>query len=132
MTRSISVFATAICFPLGLAVLTAGVVQGSEPAVEVSEKAASDAELSRFLELAGTRATPPQAAKPSPATCEAAEQRVDPLQTLKSSEQYIDQLRKQQQTHWAQKGWTAKEAAAAGEPVVLNGSGYNISGSPRR
>ena len=33
---------------------------------------------------------------------------------------------------WAAKGWTAKQAAAAGEAVVLNGSGYNLTGAPLR
>ena len=48
------------------------------------------------------------------------------------AEMQLAEMRRQQLAAWAAKGWTAKQAAAAGEAVVLNGSGYNLTGAPLR
>ena len=133
-TRSLSTSISTALVAAGLALSSAGLVAAGEPAPGVKKKAASDTELSRFLETTRAHA---KASKPAPedapaAICEADQQRVNMVGTLNNVEQQLSQLRKQQLERWAEKGWTAKEAAAAGESVMLNGSGYNVSGAATR
>ncbi len=123
--------------------LLAGSVCADEAARPDSTPTAHDAEFARFMEksLAAKPAPPaapaptaaPRADPKSGATCEAADQNVQNYATIKRLEAELARLRAQQAAKWAEKGWTQKEAAAAGEPVVLNGTGYNIkSGTPGR
>ncbi len=44
---------------------------------------------------------------------------------MKEIEARLAELRAEQEREWAEKGWGPKEAAEAGEAVVLNGRGYN-------
>jgi hypothetical protein len=121
---------------LGFALSTAGTVQGEEAAAAVTRQSASAAEFARFL--ASTTTTGPARQmrlvnETAPvAVCEADQQRINTLASLNGVEQTFAQMRKQQLARWAEKGWTAKDAAAAGEPVALNGSGYNLRGAPAR
>ncbi len=130
MTRCTNSLGTLTCVTLvvaGIALLAAGSLQAGEQGPRSSEKAASEAELSRFLEA--TRAQPKSvrpSSKEEPAvTCAAADRGARVVGTLNGVEQELARMRKQQLERWAAKGWTAKEAAAAGETVMLNGSGYN-------
>ncbi|MCP4039988.1 MAG: hypothetical protein GY944_17795 [bacterium] len=111
---------------LGLAV--AGIGHAGSGAPD-STPTSGDAEFARYMEK--TLAAKPAVQPPAKAavSCEGGQKRAEAFTKLKSVELELARLRKQQEAKWAEKGWTAKEAAAAGEPVVLNGSGYNIKNS---
>lgn len=121
---------------LGLALSTAGTVQSEEPAAALIGQRASAAEFARFLASTTTPGPAKQVRQVNEtapaASCEANQQRINTLATLNGVEQRLAQMRKQQLARWAEKGWTAKDAAAAGESVTLNGSGYNLRGAPAR
>ena len=122
----------------GLAVLSTGGVRAEEVAAKASVTSATrsvaDAEFSRFLEANKTPVAPVTAAKePSaPASCEASTRSRQSLESLENMQQKFAAMRRQQLERMAEKGWSPKEAAAAGEPVVLNGTGYNLKGTASR
>ena len=76
-------------------------------------------EFVRFVSSANT--TPPAA----PDVCEASQSNRELVGTLQSVEQQLAEARAQVAALRKQKGWSDKEAAAAGEAVLLNGTGYN-------
>jgi len=53
------------------------------------------------------------------------------LEAVARVQQQLREARKAQLELWKQKGWTEKDAAAAGEVVVLSGSGYNYQPTAR-
>ena len=118
-------------------VLLAGSAHAETSAAPDSSPTAKDAEFARFVEQSLARkpapAPPAKAAAEPAATCEATTAGAQNVARMKQLEAELSRLRAQQAAKWKQNGWTEKEAAAAGEPVVLNGSGYNIkSGMPGR
>jgi len=67
-----------------------------------------------------------------PATCTAdVDQEAVAREAIARAQQQIREARKAQLELWKEKGWTEEEAAAAGEVVVLNGSGYNYRPTAR-
>jgi hypothetical protein len=130
LTRKLSILLSTILVSLALGAVTA---QAGEPAAVTSERPLVSTELTRFLERAQPPAKPaPAANKNAPAaSCEAASNQAEVLGTLREAEMKLAEMRKRQLAAWEAKGWTAKEAAAAGESVVLNGSGYNLKGALR-
>ncbi len=110
------ILAAASALSLALAVSAAA---GDAPPDLSSEQRA---ESSRFESWTGDRAVGKAAA---PNTCEASKSRGELVGTLKSIEQKLAAARAQQAAHWKKNGWDPEQAAAAGEAVMLNGTGYN-------
>ncbi|MDP6980792.1 MAG: hypothetical protein QF570_19690 [Myxococcota bacterium] len=121
----------AIAAACAACLLFAGSVQAGEGARADATPIAQDAEFVRFLKKSiaskpaarGSPAAPP--AKDA-ASCEAVDSAKRNYAILQRLEADLARLREQQLAKWAEKGWTPKDAAAAGEAVMLNGSGYNI------
>lgn len=138
MVQAVGKFVSTSLILGGLAVLSTGGVRAEEVAAKASvtpaTKSVADAEFSRFLEANMTPVAPAVTAKEpaAPASCEASTRSRQSLESLENMQQKFAAMRRQQLEHMAEKGWTPKQAAAAGEPVVLNGSGYNLKGAAAR
>ncbi len=111
--------------------LFAGSVHAGDGARADSTPTAQDAEFVRFMEKslasrAAVKHSPTAPPTKPAASCEAVDNATRNYATLQRLEADIARLREQQLAKWAEKGWTPKDAAAAGEAVMLNGAGYNI------
>ena len=133
-TRLLNRFALATLVAFALVSLSAAAVQAGEQPVVASEKSPDSTQFSRFLDSVRPRVTPaPVGDSNAPAvTCEAGQNRADEMALIRKAEMQLADMRRLQLEAWAAKGWTAKQAAAAGEAVVLNGSGYNLTGASLR
>jgi hypothetical protein len=133
-TCLLSHFASTTLLALALVWLSAAAVQAGEQLLVTDEKSADSTQFSRFLDNLQPDAllAPPGNPKAPAVTCEADQNRADELALIRRAEMQLAEMRRQQLAVWAAKGWTAKQAAAAGEAVVLNGSGYNLTGAPLR
>jgi len=131
-TRALLAPALAGCF------LLAGSAAAETPKAKPdATPTAHDAEFARFVEKSlaeEKKAAPPAAPAPQTgATCDASNERARQFATLKQMEAELERLRARQAAKWAETGRNARQAAEAGEPVVLNGSGFNIkNGAPGR
>ena len=92
----------------------------SSPVLSSQEKT----EFSRYV-------SEPKGVPAAPDTCEASDRRRQVVGTLKSVEAQLALARADQEALRKKKGWTDKQAAAAGQAVMLNGSGYNYRSKSR-
>lgn len=133
MLRSNACFKTLVHFSAlvtaaGFVAVGSANADKDEPLVS---KATASAELSRFVQAQVTSKRREDAAvsREPAVTCEADQAKADNLAAIQNLEMSMAAMQKQQSAQWEKLGLTPKEAAAAGHAVVLNGKGYNATGS---
>lgn len=114
--------ALAFALVLSLGVTLSAIGGGETPGSSNQE----ESEFERFEVQASALVAPT-----APDTCEAVQNQVGAMDDLKAAEQTLAAIRAQQVEILKQRGWTEREAAAAGEGVMLNGSGYNYRAAIR-
>lgn len=120
--RSATSLRRVLCLALPLALFLSLPAGGDDS--QSAQSSEEQSEFARFVKQASSPAS--QAPPASPDTCEANQNPIGTaVATLSSVEQLAVKARARQAERWKEKGWTAKQAAAAGESVPLNGSGYN-------
>lgn len=134
MIASMRTILLSLGFSLALVIAVTFVASAETATAADSTPTVNDAEFARFVERStaapksnpATRLPAAKQMAQQPASCNATQQSIKTRDTLERLELDIARMRSLQEAKWAAKGWTRKEAAEAGEDVVLNGSGYNI------
>lgn len=112
----------------------AGFVSADQAVAPDSTPTARDAEFARWTAQLrdAQKSRLPAAPSQEAGSCALKGTGAAAFEALENVELHLVRLRKQQDAKWKARGWSAREAAAAGQPVVLNGSGYNLKTTSNR